>query len=364
MAKRQVKQLPAGEPTAADGQALAADLLATPAIQPGTVYKGEPVPGRGPTPALTPEVEQALSGGQLRRGSELEPAPSLGAVSVLDRETGELEAAPAFLRDSIYAGAAQRLTDEQALALMQPVRDDEVEIKPDSFGAVYLSHTGYRRRLNAAFGVGGWVLRPLDKPRFDEQTHLIYQHYALIGGGRFLGQAVGEQAYFGPRGDEEGSGGMTYGDALEGAKSNALIRCCKDLGVALELWDRRTANALRERIGVEVMVNRRGREVRAWRRRDDSPLRGEFAASTRPRPSQAPAPQAAPQAAAAQAGEDRPISEDQLAELNAALVQAGVTGPQLRDYIKATHGLALASRAAIPRRVYVEVLRWVEGSRA
>lgn len=26
-------------------------------------------------------------------------------------------------------------------------------------------------------------------------------------------------------------------DAIEGAKSNALMRCCKDLGIASELWD-------------------------------------------------------------------------------------------------------------------------------
>ena len=26
-------------------------------------------------------------------------------------------------------------------------------------------------------------------------------------------------------------------DAVEGAKSNALMRCCKDLGIAKELWN-------------------------------------------------------------------------------------------------------------------------------
>lgn len=30
---------------------------------------------------------------------------------------------------------------------------------------------------------------------------------------------------------------MVYGKAMESAKSNALMRCCKDLGVASELWD-------------------------------------------------------------------------------------------------------------------------------
>ena len=34
-----------------------------------------------------------------------------------------------------------------------------------------------------------------------------------------------------------GQGNMVYGKAMEAAKSNALVRCCKDLGIASELWD-------------------------------------------------------------------------------------------------------------------------------
>jgi hypothetical protein len=40
--------------------------------------------------------------------------------------------------------------------------------------------------------------------------------------------ARGEQQYFDPEG---------VPTASEGCKSNALMRCCKDLGVASELWD-------------------------------------------------------------------------------------------------------------------------------
>jgi len=42
--------------------------------------------------------------------------------------------------------------------------------------------------------------------------------------------ARGEQQYFDPNG---------IPTATEGCKSNALMRCCKDLGVASELWDPR-----------------------------------------------------------------------------------------------------------------------------
>ena len=42
--------------------------------------------------------------------------------------------------------------------------------------------------------------------------------------------ARGEQDYFSPEG---------IPTAAEGCKSNALTRCCKDLGIASELWDPR-----------------------------------------------------------------------------------------------------------------------------
>ena len=47
------------------------------------------------------------------------------------------------------------------------------------------------------------------------------------GGYRLVAIATGEQEYFDPSG---------ISTAQEGAKSNALMRCCKDLGIASELW--------------------------------------------------------------------------------------------------------------------------------
>ena len=47
---------------------------------------------------------------------------------------------------------------------------------------------------------------------------------------RLVSIARGEQDYFNPDG---------ISTATEGCKSNALMRCCKDLGVASELWDPR-----------------------------------------------------------------------------------------------------------------------------
>ena len=44
---------------------------------------------------------------------------------------------------------------------------------------------------------------------------------------RLVAIARGEQEYFDPSG---------IPTATEGCKSNALMRCCKDLGIASELW--------------------------------------------------------------------------------------------------------------------------------
>lgn len=60
----------------------------------------------------------------------------------------------------------------------------------------------------------------------------ITQEYALFCRGQFVAQAWGEQPY-----NEGHSSGRSIATALEGAKSNALMRCCKDLGIASELWD-------------------------------------------------------------------------------------------------------------------------------
>ena len=61
-------------------------------------------------------------------------------------------------------------------------------------------------------------------------AHLVTREYALYCLGRFVSQAMGEHSYY-------TRSSLSYGRAVESAKSNALMRCCKDLGVASELWD-------------------------------------------------------------------------------------------------------------------------------
>ncbi|KAF0982116.1 hypothetical protein FDP41_011977 [Naegleria fowleri] len=128
---------------------------------------------------------------------------------------------------SVYSRIGSRpFSPEVASILMAPIPDEDIEVKPD--GILYLPEIKYRRILNKAFGPGGWCLIPKSDYKI-ENGHVI-QEFALICHGQFVSQSFGEQTV-------DTSGYKSIGSSLEGAKSNALMRCCKDIGIASELWD-------------------------------------------------------------------------------------------------------------------------------
>lgn len=125
-----------------------------------------------------------------------------------------------------FEGAAMAPFDDKAREVLgAPVDPRDVEIRPD--GIVYMSGVWYRRQLIRAFGAGSWALLPRSQPR--AMGDIIIYHGALVVLGRFVAEAFGECAT---------RGGMTYASALEGARTDCLSRCCKDLGMATELWDK------------------------------------------------------------------------------------------------------------------------------
>ncbi|KOS13263.1 mitochondrial genome maintenance protein [Malassezia pachydermatis] len=126
-----------------------------------------------------------------------------------------------------------------ARILSEPISKDDVEIKPD--GLLYLPEIKYRRILNKAFGPGGWGLAPQGEAEISQG--ILSREWTLICLGRFVSTARGEQEFFRPTG---------VPTANEGAKSNALMRCCKDLGIASELWDPRFIRQFKAKYCVEV----------------------------------------------------------------------------------------------------------------
>ncbi|KAF2814397.1 Mgm101p-domain-containing protein [Mytilinidion resinicola] len=126
-----------------------------------------------------------------------------------------------------YSGLGDARFEQGAVdVLLAPVSEEDVEVKPD--GILYLPEIKYRRILNRAFGPGGWGLAPRGESIVTGK--LVTREYALVVQGRLVSIARGEQQYFDPEG---------IPTATEGCKSNALMRCCKDVGIASELWDPR-----------------------------------------------------------------------------------------------------------------------------
>ena len=133
---------------------------------------------------------------------------------------------PQFFRG--FDGAAVEPFPEQArLVLAEEPNPHDVEIKPD--GIVFLPGVAYRRILTRAFGAGGWAILPRSPARV--MGNIVVYHGALVCLGRFVAEAVGECFY------RENNSNMSYASCVEGAKTDALSRCCKDLGVATQLWD-------------------------------------------------------------------------------------------------------------------------------
>ncbi|EFR05116.1 hypothetical protein MGYG_08125 [Nannizzia gypsea CBS 118893] len=159
---------------------------------------------------------------------------------------------------SYHGLSAEPFSKEAAAILLAPVEPDDVEIKPD--GIVYLPEIKYRRILNKAFGPGGWGLVPRSESIVTGKT--VTREYALVAHGRLVSVSRGEQDYFSPDG---------IPTATEGCKSNAMMRCCKDLGVASELWDprwiRKFKAAYAKDVFVEHMVSKKKSKI--WIRKDD-----------------------------------------------------------------------------------------------
>ncbi|KAI2636669.1 mitochondrial genome maintenance MGM101 [Xylaria nigripes] len=160
--------------------------------------------------------------------------------------------------NSFHGLGTSSFAPETAALLQAPVNPGDVEVKPD--GIIYLPEIKYRRILNAAFGPGGWGLAP--RGELMVQERLVTREYALVVHGRFVGQARGEQQYF----SEDG-----VSTAAEGCKSNALMRCCKDLGIASELWDPRFIRKFMKEHALQVWVEHVTLKKRKqiWMRKDD-----------------------------------------------------------------------------------------------
>lgn len=154
-----------------------------------------------------------------------------------------------------------KFSDESLNVLLQPVSEEHVCIKPD--GNVYLPEVHYRRLLNKAFGPGQWTLVPRGPHSMSSigASTVLSREYALYINGCFVSSARGSQVLL--------SNSATASPALisEGARSNALMRCCKDLGIASELWESSWVENWKSKYAkASVVTDASGKSKRVWSR--------------------------------------------------------------------------------------------------
>lgn len=186
------------------------------------------------------------------------PFPDLNDGN-FESEEGDLPSVGENWSKSFSGLSEAAFPKEVAEILLAPINENDVEIKPD--GIIYLPEIKYRRILNRAFGPGAWGLAPRGETIVTEK--LLTREYALVCNGRLVSIARGEQQFFDP---------SNIPTATEGCRSNALMRCCKDLGIASELWDPRFIKQWKAKYAKHlwaVQTSYQGKKKKIWMRKDD-----------------------------------------------------------------------------------------------
>jgi hypothetical protein len=130
------------------------------------------------------------------------------------------------IANMLSTAGTMELTEVQEAILFAPVNTADVEIRPD--GLIYLPWMEYVTRLRKAFGCK-WAIIPNGMPEINGDNLVVWGFYLVVNG-KLMGYAMGEQEY------KPSNPQMTYVSACEAAKSNALMRLCKGIGITLELW--------------------------------------------------------------------------------------------------------------------------------
>ncbi len=152
-------------------------------------------------------------------------------------------------------------TKKQQEIIYAPIDEADIEIRPD--GLVYLPWVFYKERLTKAFK-GQAVMIPAT-PLPAMENNLILWGFWLVINGKPSGFAIGQQEY------KASNPVMTYGDAIEGAKSNAGMRLCKDIGIGLELWKPQFVREWQKKYAEKNTYPQGNRQVTRWKRKGIKP---------------------------------------------------------------------------------------------
>lgn len=170
---------------------------------------------------------------------------------------------PAFYQNA----SGLSVTPDEQTRLLADFDESEIEIRPD--GLIYLPQSFFRSRLNQVFGVGQWALV---QHRTHRDDNYLYFDGSLYVRGCFVARAMGE-------GQMHNENKMqSWAGVYESAKSDCIVRCCKDLSIAAKLWQPAFARQWTDTHAVKVWqeyekpdkFGKKGKFV--WRRKDAPPF--------------------------------------------------------------------------------------------
>lgn len=177
---------------------------------------------------VEPEESQAIELAQSNETPQLQGKTAAQA---------RIDAVSNVLHKAYEKAAMLDLTEEEVQRLTAPFPDEAFRTGAGGKeNLIYIEHASLRDRLNEVLGVGKWAI--IVRNRWAEpfvtfkgkEGSRVYADCVLLIRGAFAAEAIGDMSYF------PSNEATNYGDAVEGAKSAALRRCAKDLGVGLQAW--------------------------------------------------------------------------------------------------------------------------------
>ncbi len=170
----------------------------------------------------------------------------------------------------IYKGASTlELEKADQEKLFASFEMEQYEIRPD--GHIYVPQALIRGRLNSVVGVGQWAIVLLrDRvEQLNEKSYKLFYDGALLIRGKFVSRSTGEATYFTTNPNQ------SWASALESGKSDCMVRCVKDLGIALEVYQPAFVRKWQKEYAKRVWVQDRQERKVMWRRIDVDPFNNE-----------------------------------------------------------------------------------------
>lgn len=187
---------------------------------------------------------------------------------------------PSLVTDLYQKASMLKISKKEREELEKPVDELDINIRPD--GLIYYAQTFVRERLNSAFGPGSWAMIEHSTIK-DAEHNKFYYIGSLYVRGFFIAKAVGESQYFPYNYQGKPNPNFSWGSIHESAKSDCIVRACKDLGVGKELWQPRYCREWISKYAVKVWRTKTGKNNEGdkgsyqWRMKDAEPFYDEVA---------------------------------------------------------------------------------------